>query len=122
MTEHQNNTTVYSLFDNDGNLLPEDQREEITSSCVFFPETLALEKTTIGKDAPLKITKYGNAKVSMFKTITHAATPQETERAEKYLNKQCDLFIAQQIEGYKKYLGSLGIDFQKVETAFEGRR
>ena len=116
MKEEKMKETVYSVFDDDGNILPEDQRQDITEKCLFYPENLALGRLSLGVDAPMILYKYGNAKASIHISIPTPIVESEIEKARKYAKKLAEKHIDQQYDEYKRFLDEQGIDWKKVES------
>ena len=97
-------------------MLPEDQRQDITEKCLFYPENLAIGKVSVGNDCNMKIYGFGgNAKVSCFMTVPYPLVEGEFEKAKKFAQKRCEEHIEQQMEQYKSFLDNQGIDWKKIE-------
>ena len=122
MKNEEISVRVYSLFDSEGNLLSEEDRnEDITSKCDFFPEGLVTTEVGISGKIPFQLSKFGWASSSFSISVPCALEPEELERAEKFALKQRDEFLESEAENYKQFLDGLGIDYSKVDQQMKGK-
>ena len=117
MKAEQQKITIMSAF-KDGNLIPAtEQDEEITKEAVFFPDNVGVGKVSIGMDQSIKIYGFGgNAKVSVHVSIPFALTGSELTKATEFATSFCESKIVGQVEQYKQWLESCGIDWKKIEA------
>lgn len=116
MKEEINKIRVDSMFSAEGEILPEDKREDITETVTFFPEGLAVARVSGGRDMPLRLYGFGgNAKISIHVSVACPETPDQIENAIKYIDKVCESKIKSQLTGYKKFLDAQGFDWKKLE-------
>lgn len=122
--EHKIETKlVYSLFDDEGNLIDQDKRKPITSACTFWPEDLAVGSVTVSRNQPMMVYAFGgNASLFVSSTVPYPIAPGEREKAELHATKTCESHIVDQMTQYKGFLDNIGIDWQKVESEMKKRK
>ena len=115
MNENEISIRVTRLFDDDGNLLaPEDRDQNFISNPIVFEENTAVCKVSCSRDFPMALAKFQNAKVGFHITTPCYMDSIEIENVIKFNTKMADRVIGEQVEHYKEFLVSKGIDMKKI--------